>query len=309
MNESTASEKVIRVLQFSGKQKDWRRWKAQFLSRAKIKGYKDAVQGEIVVPAQSEELNKEAADYVEKEQARLKNEQAYNDLILSMTEDVSFGLVDEARSEDLPDGDVAQAWKALLNKYEPKTGSSRPRLKREFHDSKLTDVKNDPEEFVVKLELLRQQLKNMGATISDEDLIIQVLNNLPEEYDNVVESLEDKLDDEDEKLTINDVKDKLRAKYAKIKKRLGIEDDKNEDTDDENNEDALNMRDKPRFRKPFKGTCRNCGKIGHKSFECLENKQNQLRRGNNNRFQRQQFDRSKIRCHYCGIPGHKQFEY
>ena len=37
------------------------------------------------------------------------NSLAYNDLLLAMTEDVSFGLVDEATSRTYPEGDATTA--------------------------------------------------------------------------------------------------------------------------------------------------------------------------------------------------------
>ena len=37
---------------------------------------------------------------------RKKNSTAHNDLLLAMTDDVSFDLVDEASSTDYPEGDA-----------------------------------------------------------------------------------------------------------------------------------------------------------------------------------------------------------
>ena len=41
----------------------------------------------------------------------------------------------------------------------------------------------------------------MGHAISDKDFMIHILANLPEEYESKVESLENKLDNEDDPLT------------------------------------------------------------------------------------------------------------
>ena len=55
----------------------------------------------------------------------------------------------------------------------------------------------------------------MGVDIADEDFILHIVSNLPEEYDILVEMLEDELDT----LNIEHLCDKLSAKYEKIKKR------------------------------------------------------------------------------------------
>ena len=41
------------------------------------------------------------------------NLQAYNDLLLSCQDDITFGIVDEATSERLKEGDARVAWKNL----------------------------------------------------------------------------------------------------------------------------------------------------------------------------------------------------
>ena len=41
-----------------------------------------------------------------------------NDLMLVMTKDVSFGLVDEAGSSTYPEGDARIVWGRLMQRYE-----------------------------------------------------------------------------------------------------------------------------------------------------------------------------------------------
>ena len=48
------------------------------------------------------------------------NQAAYCCLLHCMIDDISFTLVETAKIEDLPDGDVALAGKNLLTRYEPK---------------------------------------------------------------------------------------------------------------------------------------------------------------------------------------------
>ena len=48
------------------------------------------------------------------------NHVAYCCLLHCMNDDICFNLVDTAKTERLPDGDAALAWKSLLTRYEPK---------------------------------------------------------------------------------------------------------------------------------------------------------------------------------------------
>jgi len=78
--------KTIRVIPFSGKDEDWNRWSKTFMATATAKGYR-----EVLVPL------------IPDEDASLEdNIQAYNDLILSCQEDISFGIIDESVSKNFP---------------------------------------------------------------------------------------------------------------------------------------------------------------------------------------------------------------
>ena len=87
----------------------------------------------------------------DEKKAREANEKAYSDLILSCTNEVSFGLVEGAITDDNPSGDSALAWKELNEEYDPDVGTALANLKREFAQSKL-DVEQKPEEWIRSLE-------------------------------------------------------------------------------------------------------------------------------------------------------------
>jgi gag-polypeptide of LTR copia-type len=58
------------------------------------------------------------------------------------------------------------------------------------------------------LEILARKIKSLGQHVTDEDLILIVLQNLPQEYDNTVEILENDL--ENDNLDLTKVKGKLK---------------------------------------------------------------------------------------------------
>jgi gag-polypeptide of LTR copia-type len=90
-------------------------------------------------------------------------------------------------------------------------------LKLELNSSKLNDVKKDPEVWISSLEVICQKLKNMNYIISEEDLFINIVNNLPRDYEAMTDQLEIELDNESNDIGITDVKARLQNKYNKLK--------------------------------------------------------------------------------------------
>jgi len=115
------SQLSIRVLPFSGKESEWRMWSRKFLATASARGYKE------VLEPRNPNIDASTDD----------NDKAYNDLILLVNDEVTFGIVDEANSVTHKNGDARIAWSKLKKKYEPTTGFSEVKLKREFNLSSL----------------------------------------------------------------------------------------------------------------------------------------------------------------------------
>ena len=76
----------IKVIPFSGKAIDWPVWSEKFLARARRKGYKKILLGKEVVPDDEADLSTiaDAGERKRKEKLRELNEDAYEDLILSI---------------------------------------------------------------------------------------------------------------------------------------------------------------------------------------------------------------------------------
>ncbi len=86
--------------------------------------------------------------------------------------------------------------------------------------------------------------------MTDEDTIIHVLNNLLEEYNKLVETMEIKLMNTATQLTLMIVREKLKCKYARLKKSRVTKKKNNEET-------ALTAE-------AFLGRCYMCGQFSHK---------------------------------------------
>jgi len=59
--------------------------------------------------------------------------------------------------------------------------------------SKLKNSDQDPKTWITYLEGLRMKLKDLGSTMTDEDIIVHILNNLTDDYNVQLSKLEEKL--------------------------------------------------------------------------------------------------------------------
>ena len=59
-------------------------------------------------------------------------------------------------------------------------------LRYEFHQLKMEDDTDDPDDWITKLEIIHRKLTKMGVKTSEDDVILQVLQNLPKQYETVV---------------------------------------------------------------------------------------------------------------------------
>ena len=103
---------------------------------------------------------------------------------------------------------------------------------------------------------------SLSTQMSDQDFMIHVLNNLPEEYDVVLDGMESRLllaDSDPNKLTIEDVRAKVNNRFERIEEREGKK--------GENDDVAFFTKDGKGGGK-FEGTCFHCGERGHKIWKC-----------------------------------------
>ena len=115
---------------------------------------------------------------IDQPEQKKQNSMAYNDLMLAMTEDLSFGLVDEAVGSIYLEGDERSAWGRLMQRYESQTNASRVKLMGQFTSSRLRKNNQDPDPWISELELMRIRLKKMGSVIDDEYVMMHIMNNL-----------------------------------------------------------------------------------------------------------------------------------
>ena len=155
-------------------------------------------------------------------------------------------------------------------------------LKKEFTNSRLTNRKEDPDIWIGNLEDLKIRIEQQGSKVEDVDIMIHILNNLPKDYEISQAKLEDRLNDDIDPLTIEEIRTELNLRYQRMNLKKIVDDDEEEE------ETAL-------FAGVFKGTCHGCGKQGHKRPDCPENPKNRKFNG------RRDFkNRTNKKCAHCG---------
>ena len=83
-------------------------------------------------------------------------------------------------------------WDRLVSKYAKHKALSLLKLKSKFINNKMKSIKKDSDEKISNLEGLRIEINefNLKCSMTDEDLMIHVLNNLSKEYDVILDGLE-----------------------------------------------------------------------------------------------------------------------
>jgi hypothetical protein len=251
---------AIRAIPFCGKVEEWPIWRERFLAKAKHFGFKDLLLGKLSIPKVDEEIDE--TSYIGKKKSIIikLNEMAYTELILSIdvkasSDKVAFNIIRGCKTKDYPDGNSAISWERIQNKYEPVSAPSMVKLEKQFRELSLKKGQ-DPEVWITELEDLCVKLENMGSCITENQFMIHILKNLTSDYDLQLALMERRVGDADKPLTVEEVRGELNLRF----KRLNVKASRNEE--------AEVLEEQALFSGQFKGKCRNCGQVGHKSFQC-----------------------------------------
>ena len=150
-----SEESAVKLKPFSGKEEELVYWAPMFLARADAKGYRDIAEGIEKVPSDGD------AEVTDPAKLKLKqlNKAGYSELMALMSRaKVAFMMVRKARTTDLPNGSLYEAWKNLTARYEPKGVETVQEVIEQYNDCKLEEGE-DPEEWITKKDEIRLRLQ------------------------------------------------------------------------------------------------------------------------------------------------------
>ena len=250
---------TIRVIPFYGKSEEWPTWSEKFLAKARRYGFKDVLLGKVRIPKTDEDYEMDSEEGQKLTIATDMNELAYTELILSIDDKtsngkVAFNLVKGCKNKDYVNGNASMAWERLRNKFEPQSAPSLVKMEKQFRQCALKKGQ-DPDVWITELEDYRMKLDELGSSISENQFILHILNNMTADYDLQLAMMEKRLNDKANPLTVDEIRDDLNLRFERL----------NEKT---NNNESEDNQDVAFFGGQFKGKCRNCGVIGHKARDC-----------------------------------------
>ena len=305
MSEEKDDLKSIKVYKFDNTKEKWHEFALKFRVIADTRDYWGIIDGSVVPPDElavitvtAEDTGEVLKEKKEKLKARKANKIGYRDLVMS-TEGISFTIVENAVSEELPRGDLKKAWERLERRWNPKTREDKVEVYTKFLNYKLENTRQRPMDWIAFLEKKRSELMNTGHIMSDETFITHLLNSLPQTvYKGAIVVIKDKL--RKGTVEITDIEQILEDKFLAMKQAKGWE----EEADDY----ALfvSLPDKKGPKKAFKGRCGYCPnkKSNQNKGQKPTNQQKKKLWGKGDSKGKGHIDMSKIKCYNCGEFGH-----
>jgi hypothetical protein len=214
---------TIRVISFYGKSEEWPTWSEKFLAKARFYGFKDVFLGEVKVPRTDEDYDMESEEGKKLTIAADMNELVYTELIFSIDDKTSSGkvslnLVKGCKNKDYADGNANMAWERLKNKFEPSSTPSLVKLEKQFHQCSLKKGQ-DPDIWINELKDYRMRLDELGLSISDNQFILHILNNMKDDYDLQLAMMEKRVTDKSNPLTTDEIRDDSNLVFERLNEK------------------------------------------------------------------------------------------
>jgi hypothetical protein len=163
------------------------------------------------------------------------NELSYTELILSIDDKtnngkVALNLVKGCKNKDYADGNASLAWERLKNKYEQQSAPSLVKMEKQFRQSALKKGQ-DPDIWITELEYYRMKLDELGSSISENQFILHILNNITANHNLQLSMMEKRINDKINPLKVDEIRDDLNLRFERL----------NEKKDDNDNEDSQDV--------------------------------------------------------------------
>jgi hypothetical protein len=118
----------------------------------------------------------------------------------------------------------------LKNKYEPQSAPSLVKMEKQFRQSALKKGQ-DPDVWITELEDYRMKLDELGSSISENQFIFHILNNMTADYDLQLAMMEKRSNDKINPLTVDEIRADLNLRFERLN-------EKKDDNDNEDNQDV-----------------------------------------------------------------------
>ena len=102
-------------------------------------------------------------------------------------EELPYDLVSLAKTDELPDGCIRDAWERLTSEYGLNEGEDKITLLSMFQQNQLEDVRTNITVWLTSMAIQVNKLKKLNHVLDEEYQITHILSSLPREYSSVVE--------------------------------------------------------------------------------------------------------------------------
>ncbi|KAI2492047.1 hypothetical protein MHU86_22506 [Fragilaria crotonensis] len=170
--------------------------------------------------------------------------------LVASCSDKAYALIERSA------GDPFMAWTILQEKYcSTDAEENYPDLAEAFSACKLVEVKRDPELWFNDLDHLNMRIGRINTKYEKDELQMKahIMNAMSSGYDPVVVKFRGELAE----TSLTKLRKEIVLQYKSLVKVKGKS----------TSESALLANANKHPFKKFKGTCRNCGKIGHKAAD------------------------------------------
>ena len=266
---------TVRAFAFDGEESKFRAWEGKTIALASAKGYLLALTteprckvltveefeyGEVVVDVTSDKsatpppagLTSTVRETTSVENRRyLARAAAWTYLVSSCT-GKAYALIEPCQ------GDPVKAWKVLQAKYcATDAEENYPELAETFAACNLVGTKEDPELWFNNMEHLNNRIGKINERYRLDDLQLKshIMTSMCNQYSSVVVKFRGDLAE----TPIDKLKKEIVLQYKSLLKSSS-------------NKVMAATVGNSKTPKKFKGTCKNCGKVGHKKADCQADK-------------------------------------
>ena len=170
---------TVELKDFSGRHENWEDWRIEHLAKAEALGFAEELtthEGRDIMVG-VEGFDASGVDPVRLRQAR----QAWTSLITTCNKTAR----DLVKSAESPGG----AWRLLNQHYRASGLKEKRRLAEEFNSMEI-EIGEHPREFIMRVDSAAKELRRLGKTVDEDDIVLVILNGVSSEYDTEVRLLE-----------------------------------------------------------------------------------------------------------------------